>query len=236
MKRLLLCAALALAGPVAAQTAPVEGQTVQPPVAEGGYRYQLFLPRGYARARARLPLMIFLHGSGERGEDIERVKANGPPRLVGTQPDFPFVLVSPLLAADADWDQARLDALLAHVERTHRVDPDRIVLTGLSRGAHAVWRWAAARPDRFAAIAPVSGRGDPISACRLREAAVWAFHGDADDVVEPEGSTAMAAAIRDCGGAPRLTIYPGVGHDAWTAAYADPALSRWLLAQRRRPR
>lgn len=237
MKSVLLALAAALLTPGAsamAQTPAPAGQTAQPPVARGGYEYQLFVPRGYAASgKEEWPLMIFLHGSGERGSDIARVKVHGPPKIVAQHPGFPFITISPQLPEDQDWDQAKLEALLAHIRKTYRIDAKRIYLTGLSRGGHATWRWAAARPDLFAAIAPVSGRGDPVSACRLKDMPVWAFHGDRDDVVEPEGSFAMVQAIRACGGDPRLTIYPATGHDGWTPTYDDPALYRWLLEQRR---
>lgn len=224
----------AMVTPAMAQTPQPAGQTAQPPVAEGGYPYQLFIPRGYAASgKERWPLLIFLHGSGERGDDVEKVKVHGPPKIVAAHPGFPFVTVSPLLAADQDWDEAKLEALLAAVSKSHRIDPKRVYLTGLSRGGHATWRWAAKRPELFAAIAPVSGWGDAVSACRLKDMPVWAFHGDRDDVVKPEGSFFMVQAVRACGGNPRLTIYPGTGHDGWTPTYDDPALYRWLLEQRR---
>jgi predicted peptidase len=231
MRRAIVIAALlaAFASPAAAQ----DGQAPQPPVAAGGYGYQRFLPRGYGADPARRwPLMIFLHGSGERGDDIAKVKVHGPPKIAERDPALPFVIVSPLLPADQDWDIAKLDALLDHAVATLQVDPARIYLTGLSRGGHATWRWAAAEPWRFAAIAPVAGRGDPGVACALARLPVWAFHGDRDDVVAPEGSFAMVRAIRACGGSPRLTIYPDLGHNAWDPSYDDPALYLWLLEQR----
>ena len=244
MKRLIplalaCCAAACTApGPLHARAPAMQaGQHPRPPVAPGGYEYQLHLPPGAARAGEdggpRWPLMIFLHGSGERGSDIARVKVHGPPRIAERDPAFPFILVSPLLPAGEDWDLARRDALLDHALATLPVDPARIYLTGLSRGGHATWRWAAAEPGRFAAIAPVAGRGDPASACALTDIPTWAFHGDRDDVVTPEGSFAMARAIRACGGrSSRLTIYPDLGHNAWDPAYDDPALYLWLLSHR----
>lgn len=229
----------ALVGPAAAVAAPpVEGQRPQAAVDPGGYPYQLFVPRGaIARGKgdkARWPLMIFLHGSGERGDDIARVKVHGPPKIADRDPNFPFILVSPLLPAEQDWDITKLDRIVDRIARTLPVDTDRIYLTGLSRGGHATWRWAAAEPGRFAAIAPVAGRGDPATACALKDLPVWALHGDRDDVVTPEGSFAMARAIRACGGrVSRLTIYPDLGHNAWDPAYDDPALYLWLLSHRR---
>ncbi len=233
----LLGLALTAVPAVARTKAPliVEGQTPQPAIEPGSYRYQLFLPRGYRAEPARTyPLLVFLHGSGERGDDIARVKIHGPPKIADRDPAFPFVTVSPLLSADQDWDIAALDRLVDHVAKTYRIDPARIYLTGLSRGGHASWRWAIAQPTRFAAVAPVAGRGNPGEACRLMDLPVWAFHGDRDDVVAPEGSFAMARAIRACGGRDiRLTIYPDLGHNSWDPAYDDPALYAWLLDHKR---
>ncbi len=229
----------ACAGPVATWASappPEPGQYPQPALAEGGYPYQLFVPDTLPEAdrNTRWPLMIFLHGSGERGSDIARVKVHGPPKIADADPDFPFILISPLLPAEEDWDIAKLDAILDHALRTLPVDPERVYLTGLSRGGHATWRWGAAEPDRFAALAPVAGRGDPATACTLKDKPVWAFAGDRDDVVVPEGSFDMARAIRACGGREsRLTVYPDLGHNAWDPAYDDPALYLWLLEQRR---
>ncbi|WP_247715148.1 hypothetical protein [Qipengyuania mesophila] len=235
----MICAALALPACAHGQAlemapAPAAGQHPQAALDADGYRYQLFVPRGARSDAQGWPLMIFLHGSGERGGDIDKVKVHGPPKHAETDPDFPFILISPLLPAEEDWDLTKLNRILDHAVRTLPVDPDRIYLTGLSRGGHATWRWAAAEPERFAAIASVAGRGDPATACALKDLPVWAFHGDRDDVVPPEGSFAMVRAIRACGGRiSRLTIYPDLGHNAWDPAYADPALYLWLLAHRR---
>lgn len=206
--------------------------------AQDGYEYQLFVPQGALApmvdgADRKWPLMIFLHGSGERGDDIAKVKVHGPPKHADLDPSFPFILISPLLPAEQDWDIGKLTRILDHALATLPVDRSRIYLTGLSRGGHATWRWAMAEPHRFAAIAPVAGRGDPSGACALMDLPVWAFHGDRDDVVIPEGSFAMARAIRACGGRnSRLTIYPDLGHNAWDPAYADPELYLWLLSHR----
>jgi predicted peptidase len=208
----------------------MEGQHAQLAIAPGNYPYQLFVPRGYLDSgERRWPLLIFLHGSGERGDDIAKIKVHGPPKIADKRRDFPFVTVSPLLPADEDWDIAKLDALLDHVTAQLRIDRSRIYLTGLSRGGHTAWRWGAAEPGRFAAIVPVSGRGDPSQACKLKDTPLWAFHGDRDDIVTPFGSFAMVEAVRSCGGKPRLTIYPDTGHDAWTRTYGDPALYAWML-------
>lgn len=230
---LLLLLAASHAGAAATEQGPQAGQHVAPALAPDGYPYQLFVPRSASGAREkRWPLMIFLHGSGERGSDIAKVKVHGPPKIAERNPDFPFLLVSPLLPTGEDWDIGKLRAILDHALKTLPVDPARVYLTGLSRGGHASWRWAASEPERFAAVAPVAGRGDPKTACSLSAKPVWAFHGDRDDVVTPEGSFNMVRAIRACGGKPRLTIYPDLGHNAWDPAYDDPALYYWLLSHR----
>lgn len=218
----------------AAVTPPfLVGQHPRPAIDPQGYAYQLFIPPEALQSRGRSwPLMIFLHGSGERGSDIARVKVHGPPKMADRNKDFPFILVSPLLPADQDWDIGKLDTLLDKIVSVLPVDRSRIYLTGLSRGGHASWRWAAAEPVKFAALAPVAGRGDPTTACALKDMPVWAFHGDRDDVVVPEGSFNMVRAVRACGGSPRLTIYPDLGHNAWDPAYDDPALYFWFLSQR----
>lgn len=231
---LVLGLLLALASPAIA--APPSGQSPQPALSRGGYAFQLFLPRAYSsdRKAPRWPLMIFLHGSGERGSDLNLVKVHGPPKKADGDPDFPFVLISPQLPADSEsWGIAELDALLDHAMKTLNVDPDRILLTGLSLGGHGTWEWAEREPGRFAAIAPVAGRGDPAGACSIKDLPTWAFHGDRDDVVDPRGSFEMQRAIRACGGNAHLTVYPDWGHNSWDPAYDDPALYYWLLRQRR---
>ncbi len=197
--------------------------------------YLLFLPQGYsAQASQRYPLLIFLHGSGEAGTDLEKVKIHGPPKLVGQRPDFPFIVASPQIPdAETGFDPVQLDALLDELLERLPIDPDRVYLTGLSLGGEATYAWAALRPERFAAIAPVSGNWTPEVACRLKNVPVWAFHGAHDDVVPLEGDRAMVNEINACGGHARLTVYPDAGHDAWTATYASDELYSWLLSQRR---
>lgn len=216
---------------------PLEGvQQPQQAATPDDYRYLQFLPRGYrALPHQQWPIVIFLHGSGERGADVEKVRVNGPPKIIADHPGFPAILISPQVDMDQDWDTAKLDRLLAHLRRKLRVDASRIYLTGLSLGGHATWLWATERPELFAAIAPVAGWGDPASACRLKDVPVWAFHGDSDDVVAPKGSVEMVEAVKACkGAAPAwLTLYPATNHGSWVPTYDDPAFYRWLLEQRR---
>lgn len=199
-------------------------------------RYLLYLPEGYETdAGKRWPLVLFLHGAGERGSDLEKVKAHGPPRLVAAGKQFPFILVSPQCPEDARWSTDTLGALLDDVRQRYRVDPDRVYVTGLSMGGYGTWAMAMAYPDRFAAIAPICGGGDPRRAARIRGVPAWVFHGGKDTVVPLQQSEEMVAALK-AAGAPevKLTVYPDAGHDSWTMAYDDPALYEWLLGRRRR--
>ncbi|MFH0944795.1 MAG: prolyl oligopeptidase family serine peptidase [Planctomycetota bacterium] len=210
------------------------GQTEQTFTAgETEIRYLLFLPEGYdADADATWPLILFLHGRGECGTDIEKVKVHGPPKIVESRKDFPFIVVSPQ-SEDARWNPERLVELLDHVAKTHRVDRQRIYLTGLSMGGYGTWALAAAYPDRFAAIVPICGGGDPGSAEKLKGLPIRAFHGAKDRIVPLSQSQQMVDAIRAAGGDVVFTVYPDAAHDAWTWTYGDPKLFEWLLAQRR---
>ena len=194
--------------------------------------YLLFLPKDYETSRRKWPLMLFLHGAGETGTDIEKVKTHGPPKIVADKPDFPFILVSPQ-ARQFGWKPEYLKALIDEIVAKYRVDKDRIYCTGLSMGGFGTWDLACRYPNLFAAIAPICGGGDPKEAPKLAKLPIWVFHGGKDPVVPIARSQEMVDAIKAAGGDPMFTIYPDAGHDSWTEAYNDPELYRWLLAQKR---
>lgn len=196
------------------------------------YDYLLFLPSGYAKSKQRWPLMLFLHGAGETGTNLARLTVLGPPRIVESKPDFPFILVSPQSPVRT-WDPDRLNALLDEVIHKYRVDKDRVYLTGASMGGSGTWALAAAHPEKFAAIAPLCGTGNPADAPRLARLPIWAFQGAKDPVVHLAHAQEMVDAVRAAGGNVKFTVYPDAGHDIWTRTYADPALYQWLLEQRR---
>lgn len=197
-------------------------------------RFLLFLPRGYEATTALWPVMFFLHGSGERGSDIEKLKLQGPPQLSDRNPDFPFVLVSPQLDEDTVWNPHDLHALLGELQKRLRIDPERVVVTGLSLGGGGTWSWAAHYPNDIAAAVPVAGYGEDDHAVRMKSVPVRAYHGSADTVVPILEHRRMVDALRSAGGQVDFIVFPGVGHDAWNRAYADPELLPWMLAQRRR--
>lgn len=196
--------------------------------------YLLYLPPDYNEdPKRRWPMILFLHGTGERGHDLEKVRTHGPPKHIAQGRDYPFVVVSPQCPPDQWWDPDVLFALLDTVAETARIDVDRIYVTGLSMGGYATWSMATRQPDRFAAIAPICGGGDATQAYKLKALPIWAFHGEKDTAVSPKKSKQMVAAVNKAGGNARLTLYPNTRHDSWTRAYEDPALFEWFLSHRR---
>ncbi|MEA3368586.1 MAG: prolyl oligopeptidase family serine peptidase [Planctomycetota bacterium] len=235
-----LCAAAASAAqPNADVRTGQHPQTLQTDATKAGeIRYLLYVPEAYPESKQRWPLVLFLHGAGERGDDLEKVKVHGPPKLVGKGKALPFLCVSPQCPKGGWWDRpdqvAGLVALLDHLQKTLRVDPDRVYLTGLSMGGFGTWALAMKEPKRFAAIAPICGKGDPSKAERIAHLPTWVFHGGKDRVVPTRHSEEMVEALKAAGGDPKLTVYPDAGHDSWTRTYENPEFWKWLLAQRRK--
>lgn len=194
--------------------------------------YLLYLPKDYERQES-WPLLLFLHGAGERGDDLKLVKRHGPPKLVAEGQDFPFIIVSPQCPKDRWWEPIELLALLDDVGGKYKVDADRVYLTGLSMGGFGTWRLAFQATDRFAAIAPICGGGEKYWAKRMAKLPVWAFHGAKDAGVPPERSQLMVDELAKNGGHPKLTIYPEAEHDSWTETYNNPELYKWLLEHKR---
>lgn len=201
--------------------------------------YLLYLPEGAKAGKAgggvsRFPLVVFLHGAGERGSDLDQVKKHGPPKRVEAGDDFPFILVSPQCPKDSWWPWEPVHELIDHLEATLPIDPDRIYLTGLSMGGYGTWNHASRRPDRFAAIVPICGGGTPYLARRLKGLPTWAFHGAKDAVVPLSESERLVAVLKKSGNQQvKFTVYPEANHDSWTKTYDDPALYEWLLSHSR---
>jgi len=195
--------------------------------------YLLYLPKDYASTNQRYPLILFLHGAGERGNDLSLVKIHGIPKIVEQHPEFQFIAISPQCPSDRWWvDPWLLEALNALLDQTianYRVDVRRIYLTGLSMGGFGTWALAMMFPEKFAAIAPICGGGMPWMAFRIKDVPVWAFHGAKDPVVPIQRSEEMVEALKKIGGNVKFTVYPDAGHDSWTETYNNPELYRWFL-------
>ena len=197
-------------------------------------RYLLYLPDGYDKdTSVKWPMVMFLHGSGESGADVQKVKVHGPPKLVEQGKKFPFILVSPQSDFGSGWNVDQLYLLLLDLKKNKRVDDKRIYLTGLSMGGFGTWALAIKHPEEFAAIAPVCGGGDTSNSWKLRYMPIWNFHGAKDDVVPPSGSNNMINSIRRYNNNIRYTLYPDANHNSWDATYNNDSVYIWLLAQKK---
>ena len=193
--------------------------------------YLLFLPEGYDDQEKEWPLILFLHGAGERGNDLEKVKVHGPPKIVEKQKDFPFIVVSPQCPEEQWWTD-NLDILinlLDEIVTRYNVDKDKVYLTGLSMGGFGTWALASRYPDHFAAVAPICGGALQTNAYSLLDVPIWIFHGAKDSVVPVQRSQEMYDLIKGRNGNVKLTIYPEANHDSWTQTYDNQELYDWFL-------
>ncbi len=229
---LLACALLACgcAGTPVARPA-ASRQTAQE---SGGIRYLLHLPAAY-ESRTDWPVILFLHGAGERGRDLELVKREALPRILETLPDFPFVVVSPQEERDHLWTADALASFLERISSRYRIDMSRVYATGLSSGATSALEVAIRHPEMIAAVAPVSPTAIPPELCAMREVSVWIFQNAGDERVPVSRSRKLARELRACGGSGevKLTIHPRDGHDAWTETYRHQDLYEWFLTRAR---
>ena len=198
-------------------------------------KYVLFVPHSY-KGDKEYPLILFLHGAGERGTDGEKQVKQGIGNAIkfkGKEKSFPFIVILPQARkgwqADGD-DAKRALAILDEVEKTYKVDNKRIYLTGLSMGGFGTWSLATAYPDKWAAIAPICGGGNPKMAEKIKNIPCWCFHGGSDPTVKVQRSRDMIKALKEAGGNPRYSEFPYVGHDSWDPAYATQELYPWFLA------
>jgi len=209
----------------------------------GEMKYLLYLPPDYQPGgNQRWPLMLFLHGAGERGSDVQRVAIHGPMSLVKQGTNFPFLIVAPQCPTGQIWENEPLLQLLEEMGKKYAVDPKRVYLTGLSMGGYGTWKLGLAYPDKFAAIVPICGGcnmidvllGPSDKANAFRSLPIWAFHGAKDDVVPLSESERVVAGLKKGGVKEvKFTVYPEAKHDSWKAAYQSPELYEWLMKQSR---
>ncbi|MCU0419799.1 MAG: dienelactone hydrolase family protein [Cyclobacteriaceae bacterium] len=213
--------------------------------------YRLLRPLNEVAGK-RYPLVVFLHGSGERGTDNElNLKYVASLFLNDTvRRKFPCFVLLPQCPATDRWvnvawsspthtlrpaptaSLAKVMELIAEVKKQRPINPKRVYVGGLSMGGFGTWELLARQPTVFAAAIPICGGADERTASRIRHVPLWAFHGAMDSVVPPERSRNMITALRKVRGKPRYTEYPLVGHDSWVNALAEPELLPWLFAQR----
>ena len=193
--------------------------------------YLLSLPKDYESAKSA-PLLLFLHGAGERGDNLDLVAKHGPPKKAKSGEDSPFVVVSPQCKKGKRWDAEQLTALLNNIETNYKIDKRRIYVTGLSMGGYGTWNLAAHSPERFAAIIPICGGPSDQEVAKSigDKVPVWAFHGAKDRVVPIERSQDLVNTLKELGVDVKFTIYPDAGHDSWTETYDNPKIYDWLLS------
>ena len=199
------------------------------------FSYATYLPKDYNESE-KYPLVLFLHGAGERGGDLDLACCHGFMQHVKEEDrDYPFIIVAPQCPQDTYWGRytESLLAFLDDICDTLPVDRERVYLTGLSMGGTGTWMLAMAAPERFAAIAPVCGSGIYWYGCALVDTPVYMYHGDCDDIVPVQESVSMLNAINKRGGNAQLKICYGVGHNAWDIAYEGDELANWFLRHRK---
>ena len=198
--------------------------------------YYLYYPPGYHdSASEQYPLLLFLHGGGESGQDLETLKTGGPPKMLAEGHEFPFLILAPQNPHEKQWWNVRaVKQLLDSVVENNRIDPARIYLTGLSRGGSACWEMAVQYPDTFAAMAVVCGMAPvPYASWIDKQLAIWVFHGTEDRVIPFSESEQMVARLREMGYDVTFTPYEGVGHNAWDRAYLTDGLFEWFTSHSR---
>jgi predicted peptidase len=198
-------------------------------------QYLIYLPEAYgAEPEAEFPLLLFLHGGGSSGDDLEMLKRSGFAGKIEKGKSFPFMVLSPQNPHPLKfWNETALIALLDKIQREYRVDPSRVWVAGMSRGGYGAWRLAIQYPDRFAALVAVCGETPDHYAKWLGDMPIWVFHGEKDRTIDIRESDEMVAALRKNGNPVRYTRYPDTGHNAWDKAFSEPELYTWLLAQKK---
>lgn len=217
------------------------------------YRYQVYVPAGFYERKGKWPVVLFLHGAGERGTDgLQQTQVGLPASIRKHMERWPAVVVMPQCPAEQYWTMPAMYQMamtaLEKSTREFRGDAQRIYLTGLSMGGYGSWKLAATYPGKFAAVVPICGGAILPAVLKAndapnptlygqfaqaigRSAPVWTFHGAQDSIVPVTETRQLVAALQAAGGNVQYTEYPEAGHDSWTAAYDDPALPQWLFQQ-----
>ncbi|MCL6266277.1 prolyl oligopeptidase family serine peptidase [Flagellimonas myxillae] len=231
----ILLGSLLLLQNCAAQTQIVEDSVNT--VTRENLRFYLYYPENYeVMEEEDFGLLLFLHGGGESGGNLDEIKQNGPPKLLVEGKQFPFLVLAPQNPHKKKWwNTQAIMQLLDSVTATNRVDPNRIYLTGLSRGGSAAWELATQYPDKFAALAVVCGMTPlPYAHWIDKKMPIWVFHGEEDEVVSVDESDKMVEKLKKMNYQVRYTRYPNVGHNSWERAYTTDSLYTWFANQKRK--
>ena len=196
-------------------------------------KYYIYYPDNYYDSDTTFPLVLFLHGAGERGSDLSLVEKHGIPKMINNGEDFPFITIAPQCPKNQWWSEPLyVKALILLVEdiiRSNKIDIGRIYATGLSMGGYGTLAIAKKRPDLFSAIIPVCGGMDTTDIERLKDIPIWLFHGDEDKVVPVENSELIYDLLKPINPDIKITIYKGVNHNSWDMTYSDKKIYDWIL-------
>lgn len=201
-----------------------------------GFSFLLFMPANESqKINEKYPLIIFLHGIGERGNDLQLLKREGLPKILDGDTSFPFIVISPQCPVSTEWyytnenNIQKMDLMIDDAIKRYPIDTNRIYLTGLSMGGIGTWYFAINMPERFTAIAPVAFRGDGWSPCAAQNIPVWAFHGKNDNVIPLTAAQSIVDQFENCDGNIEFTVYNDLPHDCWTRTYNNQSLYAWFL-------
>lgn len=211
--------------------------TYAQPKPKANYPYLIYTPKNY-KPNKKYPLVIYLHGGSQRGNDLNKLKVYGLPYLVNKGKNYPFIIASPQCPDDKYWSTENwLDSLLQNVGKQCNIDTNRIYLTGISIGGYGTYIVAMDYPNKFAAVVPLCGGindSDTTRICNLKNMPIWAFHGTADNQVAIGETERVLAGVKACGGNMKLTRLPGKGHAIQNLYETRPVIYRWMLRQRKR--
>ena len=225
---LILCQLLVISHSVKAQT----NQKVK---SREKYKYLIYLPKGYAAQKTEYPLVIYLHGGSQRGQDLAKLNLYGLPYRVKKGDDFDFIIASPQCPEGKFWSTDNwFEPLFEELKKTYRIDPKRVYLTGISMGGYGAWQTAVAYPDVFAALLPLCGGcDDSTQICRINYVPIWTFHGTDDDQVSIDETERLVRRLNQCGGNVKFSRLQNEGHSI-QYLYEDKTLYDWLLKQHKK--
>ena len=198
--------------------------------------YYIYNPQEYAEEK--LPLIVFLHGAGERGNgtsELEKVKVNGLPKYLSEGKEYPAIILVPQCPEGIVWNNLifALKELIDTIIEEYNIDTERISITGISMGGFGTWEMGITYPELFSAMAPICGGGLSWRCGRIKDIPIWAFHGDADNVVPLKNSVEMVDSVNNVGGKAKLTIFHNVGHNSWDEAYTTSNVIEWLISKKK---
>jgi predicted peptidase len=202
-------------------------------ISKSGLKYLEYIPQ-VDEENEEFPLLIFLHGMGERGDDLNRLKVHGPPSFLDNRKDFPFITISPQCPDTIIWNEEILLPFYDEIVEKYPIDKSRIYISGLSMGGYGTWLSICAKPNMFAAAAPICGGGDSEKLIAVKELPIWVFHGAKDNITPISRSEKMVNQLKKLGNVVKFTIYPEANHDSWTQTYANPKLYDWFLSNKKK--